>query len=79
MNETVERVVKKAVMDTAKLQGEAKRSMSLHDDLGLDVIDMAYLLLFLEEELGVDIVVPDDVETVGDLIETVQRCAGRVG
>lgn len=44
------------------------------EDLGIDYIDLLDIVMALEDALGgVDIEMDDDVETVGELVECVER------
>ncbi len=44
------------------------------EDLGIDYIDLLDIVMALEEALGgVEIEIDDDAETVGELVESIER------
>ncbi len=44
------------------------------EDLGIDYIDLLDVVMALEDELGgIDLDIDDDVETVGELVESIER------
>lgn len=44
------------------------------EDLGIDYIDLLDVVMALEDELGgIDLEVDDDIETIGELVECVER------
>lgn len=76
----IARIVLEVVQKSAAMGKVPQRDMSLFDDMGFDVLDVVDICMEVEEKVGVYLDFDVDViETVGDLIETVQRCAGRVG
>ena len=47
---------------------------SFKDDLGADSLDLFELVMALEEALGgVEVEIDDDAETVGELVESIER------
>ncbi len=44
------------------------------DDLGIDFIDLLDIVMALEDALGgVQVEIPDDAETIGELVESIER------
>lgn len=73
--EEIARIVLEVVQRKVALQSVPQRDMSLFDDIGLDVLDVVDICMDVEEKVGVFLDFDEDaIETVGDLIETVQRC-----
>jgi acyl carrier protein len=52
---------------------QIKSTMSLKQDLDLDSLDMAVLTVKIEAETGVDVFADGIVETVGQIIEKLER------
>lgn len=72
----VAEVVRKATGD----RKEFNAASSLADDLGLDMLDRAEVVLDLEEAFGVPIEAEaDDLKTVDDLVKAVQQAMGDGG
>lgn len=44
------------------------------EDLGIDFIDLLDIVMALEDALGgVEVEIPEDVETVGELVESIEK------
>lgn len=55
---------------------EEIRPDTTFDDLGIDSLDTVEMIMDLEEELGVDLEIDDQITTVGELAAYVENKAG---
>lgn len=70
--ETVD-VIKKILQENADIDPEKVTEDATLDDLGLDSIDLAELICNLEDELGIDFGNPQDLQTIGDVVNHIKN------
>lgn len=70
--ETID-VIKKLLQENADVDPAKVTDDATLDDLGLDSIDLAELICNLEDELGIDFGNPQDLKTIGDVVEHIKN------
>ncbi|MEF2655555.1 MAG: acyl carrier protein [Eggerthellaceae bacterium] len=65
-------VITTLLHDNLDIEPEQVTENATFDSLGIDSLDMVELICDLEDECGVDFGEPEDLETVGDLIEYIE-------
>lgn len=66
-------VIKKILQENADIDPEKVTEDATLDDLGLDSIDLAELICNLEDELGIDFGNPQDLQTIGDVVNHIKN------
>lgn len=65
-------VIKKLLQENADVDPEKVTEDATMEDLGLDSIDLAELICNLEDELGIDFGNPQDLKTIGDVVNHIK-------
>ncbi|MEF2560137.1 MAG: acyl carrier protein [Eggerthellaceae bacterium] len=65
-------VITTLLHDNLDIEPEQVTENATFDSLGIDSLDMVELICDLEDECGVDFGEPEDLETVGDLVEYIE-------
>ena len=64
--------IKKILQDNADVDPAKVTESATIESLGLDSIDLAELICCLEDELEIDFGNPQDLSTIGDVVEHVK-------
>ena len=64
--------IKKILQDNADVEPAKVTEDATLESLGLDSIDLAELICCLEDELEIDFGNPQDLSTIGDVVEHVK-------
>lgn len=64
--------IQKVLSDNLDIEPETVTVDATLEGLGVDSLDMAELICSLEEELEIDFGEPEDIETIGQLVEYIE-------
>lgn len=65
-------IISDLLVQNLDIEQELITTDATFESLGVDSLDMVELICELEEECDIDFGEPDDLETIGDLIEYVE-------
>ena len=65
--------IKEVLQDNLDIEPETVNEESTFESLGIDSLDMVELICDLEEKCDVDFGEPEGLETVGDLVESIDN------